>query len=213
MAMKPAFRRSALLPALALLIALGTSPAYADRCDDLAGQLKSQIDGLGVGKTAANVIYLSHPAAKDLRLGCASRKVSNELLATSDVRKAKPEFLNLVAKRTAESRRRPFSISSPAPPRLFSRCRKTTCAEARPAASSEWELFTEVTSRPGIAVSTCVAREQRPKPRSRSRAAGTNNTNGCAERIATILGNSARLHRYFSLPFTMCRDRRRYPRV
>jgi hypothetical protein len=77
------------------------SPAYADRCDDLAGQLKGQIDGVSVGKTAANVIYLAHPAAKQLRLGCASRKVSNELLATSEVRKPKPEFLNLVAKAAA----------------------------------------------------------------------------------------------------------------
>jgi hypothetical protein len=76
-------------------------PAYADRCDDLAGQLKGHIDGLAVGKTAANMIYLAHPAAKQLRLGCASRKVSNELLATSNVRKPKPEFLDLVAKAAA----------------------------------------------------------------------------------------------------------------
>src|SRR3954454_1828442 len=77
------------------------SPAFADACDDLAAQLKGHIDGLAVGKTAANVIYLSHPAAKDLRLGCASRRVSNELLATSDARKPKPEFLKLVAKAAA----------------------------------------------------------------------------------------------------------------
>jgi hypothetical protein len=87
---------------LALLATISlASPARADRCDDLAGQLKGQIDGLSVGKTAANVIYLAHPAAKQLRLGCASRKVSNELLATSDARKPKPEFLNLVAKTSA----------------------------------------------------------------------------------------------------------------
>src|SRR3954470_13473081 len=77
------------------------SPARADACDDLAAQLKGQIDGLAVGKTAANVIYLSHPAAKDLRLGCASRRGSNELLATSDGRKPKPEFVSLVAKVSA----------------------------------------------------------------------------------------------------------------
>jgi hypothetical protein len=77
------------------------SPAYADRCDDLAGQLKGQIDGLSVGKTAANVIYLAHPATRQLRLGCASRSVTNELLATSDVRKPKPAFLDLVAKASA----------------------------------------------------------------------------------------------------------------
>lgn len=76
-------------------------PAFADRCDDLASQLKGHIDGLSVGKTAANVIYLTHPAAKQLRLGCASRKVSNELLATSDARKPKAEFINLVAQASA----------------------------------------------------------------------------------------------------------------
>jgi hypothetical protein len=83
------------------LFAVGMSPALADACDDLAAQLKGQIDGLAVGKTAANVIYLAHPAAKDLRLGCASRRVSNELLATSDARKPKPEFFALVAKAAA----------------------------------------------------------------------------------------------------------------
>jgi hypothetical protein len=86
--------------ALLAMIALA-SPAYADRCDDLANQLKGQIDGLSVGKTAANVIYLSHPQAKQLRLGCASRSVTNELLATSDARKPKPAFLDLVAKASA----------------------------------------------------------------------------------------------------------------
>jgi hypothetical protein len=88
--------------AFALLASLAlASPAFADACDDLAAQLKGHIDGLSVGKTAANVIYLSHPAAKDLRLGCASRKVSNELLATSEARKPKPEFVSLVAKAAA----------------------------------------------------------------------------------------------------------------
>jgi hypothetical protein len=77
------------------------SPALADACDDLATQLKGQIDGLSIGKTAANVIYLAHPVAKELRLGCASRRVSNELLATSEARKPKPEFLALVAKAAA----------------------------------------------------------------------------------------------------------------
>ena len=71
-------RRSALFTAaLALLCAIvvsGASPARADRCDDLANQLKNQIDGLTVGKTAANLIYLSHPQAKALTLGCAARR-------------------------------------------------------------------------------------------------------------------------------------------
>lgn len=91
---------SAVALALAATIALA-SPSRADRCDDLAGQLKGQIDGLSVGKTAANVIYLAHPAARQLRLGCASRSVTNELLATSDARKPKPAFLDLVARASA----------------------------------------------------------------------------------------------------------------
>jgi hypothetical protein len=99
---RPEFQRSIILPlALLATIALLPSPARADRCDDLAGQLKGQIDGLTIGKTAANVIYLAHPAAKQLRLGCASRSVSNELYATSDARKPKPAFLSLVAKASA----------------------------------------------------------------------------------------------------------------
>src|SRR3954468_1064064 len=77
------------------------SPAFADACDDLAAQLKGHIDGLAIGKTAANVIYLSHPSATDLRLGCATRQVINEVLATPAVRKPKPKFLNLVAKASA----------------------------------------------------------------------------------------------------------------
>jgi hypothetical protein len=87
--------------ALMLAMVALASPALADACDDLAAQLKGQIDGLSIGRTAANVIYLSHPAAKDLRLGCASRRVSNELLATSEGRKPKLEFLALVAKASA----------------------------------------------------------------------------------------------------------------
>jgi hypothetical protein len=95
-----------MLAALALLTAAavtvsGTSPARADRCDDLAKQIKNQIDGLAVGKTAANVIYLSHPKAKELTLGCAGRTYSNQLFAKSDVRKPTPEFLDLVASAAA----------------------------------------------------------------------------------------------------------------
>lgn len=78
-------------------LALAAAPAHADRCDDLAKQLKSQIDGVGVGRTAANVIYLSHPAAKQLRLGCTNRSVTNELFAQSPTRKPTPAFTDLVA--------------------------------------------------------------------------------------------------------------------
>jgi hypothetical protein len=103
MALIPEFRRSTLLAAmLALLAAMaltvsGASPARADRCDDLATQLKGQIDGLKVGITAARVIYLSHPLAKELSLGCAGRKFSIELYAKANGRKPKPEFLDFVA--------------------------------------------------------------------------------------------------------------------
>jgi hypothetical protein len=100
MALLPDFRRSTLLAATLAAMALivsGTSPARADRCDDLAAQLKGQIDGLKVGITAANVIYLSHPQAKELSLGCSNRKFSNELYAKANSRKPKQEFLDLVA--------------------------------------------------------------------------------------------------------------------
>jgi hypothetical protein len=94
--------RSAISCALALLtavflVASGASPARADRCDDLAAQLKNQIDGLGVGKTAANVIYLSHPQAKELSLGCSGRSYSNQLFVKAGDRKPTPAFLNLAA--------------------------------------------------------------------------------------------------------------------
>lgn len=84
----------------AILIAAGAlsaTPARADRCDDLARQLKSQIDGLTIGRTAANVIFLAHPAAAQIRLGCANRSLSNEVYAASDSRKPSAAFLDLVA--------------------------------------------------------------------------------------------------------------------
>jgi hypothetical protein len=89
-------RPVSLAPCLgALLAALVVLPARADRCDDIAAQLANQIDGLKVGITAANVIYLTHPAARELSLGCRGRDYSNELYAKAD-RKPKPEFFNLV---------------------------------------------------------------------------------------------------------------------
>jgi hypothetical protein len=102
MTLKSRFRRST-TSALALLAAMVviTSPARADRCDDLAAQLKGQIDGLKVGITAANVIYLSHPQAKEITLGCRGRNYSNELYAKADSRKPKPEFFELVGSAAA----------------------------------------------------------------------------------------------------------------
>jgi hypothetical protein len=90
----------AVLAALALTVS-GASPARADRCDDLAGELKNQIDGLTVGKTAANLIYLSHPQAKAITLGCASRNVTNQLFVRADSRRPAPAFLALVASAAA----------------------------------------------------------------------------------------------------------------
>ncbi len=106
MTFKRQFAGSTTLAALALLVTmvltvLATSPARADRCDDLAGQLKGQIDGLTMGKTAANVIYLSHPQAKEITLGCASRNITNQLFAKATSRKPTPAFLDLVASAAA----------------------------------------------------------------------------------------------------------------
>jgi hypothetical protein len=86
----------------AALIALGASPARADqRCDDIANQLKTHIDGLKVGITAANTIYLSHPLATELSLGCSGRNFKNELYAKADSRKPTPAFLDLVSSAAA----------------------------------------------------------------------------------------------------------------
>lgn len=87
--------------ALIAVASVAAAPARADRCDDIAAQLKSQIDGVSIGRTAANTIYLSHPAAKQLRLGCPNRTVSNELFASADSRKPKPVFYDLVASAAA----------------------------------------------------------------------------------------------------------------
>src|SRR4051794_7606661 len=93
----PKFRRHTLLAAaLAIVAAFYAFPARADRCEDTAKQLANGIDGLKVGISAANYIYLSHPAAKELSLGCRGKNFSVELYAKGD-RKPKPEFFKLVA--------------------------------------------------------------------------------------------------------------------
>jgi hypothetical protein len=86
----------ALLAALCLIVSSASS-ARADRCDDIAAQLKNQIDGLTVGKTAANVISMSHPDARQISLGCSGRSYSNQWFAKANVRKPTPAFLDLVA--------------------------------------------------------------------------------------------------------------------
>ena len=99
--MRPEFRTStmlatALLAALALTVS-AASPARADRCEDIAKELKTNIDGLKVNFTAAGIVYLTHPQAKELTLGCRGANYSNELYAKADSRKPKPEFFELVA--------------------------------------------------------------------------------------------------------------------
>jgi hypothetical protein len=85
---------------LTLLAALSASPARADRCEDTAKQLASGIDGLKVGISARNYIYLSHPAAREFSLGCRGANFSIELYVKGG-RRPKPEFFNLVASAAA----------------------------------------------------------------------------------------------------------------
>jgi hypothetical protein len=82
---------------LAVLVAFAASPARADRCGDIANQLKEQVDGLKIGITAGNMIYLSHPLAKEMSLGCANRKYSNELYIKANSRKPKADFVAFAA--------------------------------------------------------------------------------------------------------------------
>jgi len=97
--LRSAARAAALLLLAALVLA--AAPALADRCDDIAGQLKNQVDGLQVGITAANVIYLSHPQARELSLGCSGRNYKNELYAKADGRNPKPGFFDLIGSAAA----------------------------------------------------------------------------------------------------------------
>ena len=88
--------------ALTLLVTIslslsGASPARADRCDDIAAQLKGQIDGVKVTLKARNIVYMTQPATKEFSIGCRGQNYSLELFAKTD-RKFKPEFLELVAK-------------------------------------------------------------------------------------------------------------------
>ena len=82
---------------MAAVCVFAASPARATRCEDIANQLKGQVDGLKIGITAANIIYLSHPMAKEMSLGCPNRKYSNELYIKGFSRKPKPEFIAFVA--------------------------------------------------------------------------------------------------------------------
>ncbi|MGO3928424.1 hypothetical protein [Rhodopseudomonas pseudopalustris] len=112
----PRFARLAALALTACLLA--AAPARADRCDDLAAQLKSQIDGITIGKTIANVIYLSHPAAKSLRLGCPNRTIKNEVFGIAPTRQPSPAFQELIASAAAIV----FTIPKPDTLRGVKRC-------------------------------------------------------------------------------------------
>jgi hypothetical protein len=95
--------RGAIVVAAAIIgLVTLAAPARADQCDDIAKQLASGIDGLKVNFKAANIIYLTHPAAKELSLGCRAQVAaySNELYAKGD-RKPTPQFYDLVASAAA----------------------------------------------------------------------------------------------------------------
>src|ERR1044071_6279312 len=88
--------RSTFFAVTVALVSFAVSPARADRCEDIAKELKNQIDGLKISVNTGNMIYLTHPAAKELSLGCRGSNYSVELYAKAD-RKPKPEFFSLVA--------------------------------------------------------------------------------------------------------------------
>ena len=96
------FRGAVIVAAAITGLVTLTAPARADQCDDIAKQLAGGIDGLKVNFKAANIIYLTHPAAKELSLGCRTQgqAYSNELYAKGD-RKPTPQFYDLVASAAA----------------------------------------------------------------------------------------------------------------
>jgi hypothetical protein len=101
MALGSRLRRPTLLAAtLTLLAALNASPARADRCEDIAKELKGQIEGVKISVNTGRMIYLSHPAAKELSIGCRGCNYAIELYAKAD-RKPRPEFFALVASASA----------------------------------------------------------------------------------------------------------------
>jgi hypothetical protein len=85
----------------ASMLALAASAARADSCDDLAKQLKAQIDGLTIGETKVNMVSLQHPAVKRASLGCASRNITNEVYASTESRKPSDAFYDFVARAAA----------------------------------------------------------------------------------------------------------------
>jgi len=53
-----------------------------------------------VGQTAAGTIYLAHPSAREITLGCSGKNFSNQLFAKAD-RKPTAAYLNLIASAAA----------------------------------------------------------------------------------------------------------------
>ena len=86
--------------ALSFFAVLSAAPARADHCDEIARQLAQSIDGLKVNFKAANIIYLTHPAASELSLGCRNKQYANELYAKTN-RNIKPAFFDLVGSAAA----------------------------------------------------------------------------------------------------------------
>ena len=78
-----------------LATAFTVSPARADRCDDSAKELAGNIDKMKVNFKAANIVYMTHPLARELSVGCRGDKYAIELYAKGD-RKPTPEFIALV---------------------------------------------------------------------------------------------------------------------
>ena len=178
-------------PARCCCAALGASPARADHCDDLANQLKDQIDGLKVGITAANIIYLSHPLAKELSLGCRGRNYTNELYAKTDGRKPKPAFLDLVGSATAIV----FTLPKDDTLTGTTRCMKRMGLLRGDTIKMRYRrLDYRMHAAP------------RPRRRSRSPAARNGAKGRTARPIATIWKIAVFFRGYFSLPFTMCGD-------
>ena len=117
------FRTAAfVIAALSTVTIAASSPARADRCDDLAKQLAAQITGLKIGKTMAGVIYLEHPAVTQASLGCSSRNRTNDVFASTDKRKPAPEFYDFVSTAAALV----FTIPKPDALKGAQRCVKRT---------------------------------------------------------------------------------------
>ena len=124
MTFRLSFFKTASFVAVSLLAAVitSTSPARADRCDDLAKQLAAQITGVRIGKTMAGVIYLEHPAVTQASLGCSSRNRTNEVFASTDKKKPAPEFYDFIASAAAQV----FTIPKPDALKGAQRCVKRT---------------------------------------------------------------------------------------